>query len=76
MGKKLASGIKIWVISNMEARLEPIKASELPWRAGCKGRKLSSEDCSFFQKVLARLEKLAGDKLLQLPTDSLFTTGL
>lgn len=27
-------------------------------------------------EVLARLEKLGGDKLLQLPTDSLFTTGL
>lgn len=44
MCKRLASGIKIWVISNMEARVESIKASELPWRAGCKERKLSSEN--------------------------------
>lgn len=42
MGKRLASGIRIWVI--MEARVESIKASELPWRAGYKERKLSSEN--------------------------------
>ena len=42
MGKRLASGIKTWVI--MEARVESIKASELPRRAGCKERKLGSEN--------------------------------
>lgn len=37
---------------------------------------MSSEECSLFQKVLGILKKLADDKLLQLPIESLFTKGL
>lgn len=36
---------------------------------------LSSEECSLFQKVLGTVEKLASDKLLQLPAEPFFTEG-
>lgn len=51
-----------------------MKANDLPWRTGSKDRKLRTQNSvHYFKKCWETLEKLAGDKLLQLPVEPFFT---